>query len=51
MDNNRVGCSYKKFLANNSKEYDGKVGAVVYTCWVEKMELVQNMSGCGNDKK
>ena len=51
VDNNRVGCSYKKFLACNSKEYDGKGGVVVYTRWVEKMELVQNMSGCGNDKK
>ena len=24
VDNNRVGCSYKKFLCCNSKEYDGK---------------------------
>ncbi|GJX78634.1 putative reverse transcriptase domain-containing protein, partial [Tanacetum coccineum] len=43
---NRVGCSYKEFLACNPKEYDGKRGAVVLTWWIEKMESVQNMSGC-----
>ncbi|GJS38316.1 putative reverse transcriptase domain-containing protein [Tanacetum coccineum] len=47
----QVGCSYKEFLACNPKEYDGKGSDVVYTCWVEKMKLVQDMSGCGNDKK
>ncbi|GKC63814.1 putative reverse transcriptase domain-containing protein [Tanacetum coccineum] len=40
------GCTYKAFLACNLKEYDGKGGAIVYTCWIEKMELVQDMSGC-----
>ena len=51
VNNARRGCTYKEFLACNPKEYDGKGCAVVYTCWVEKIELVQNMSGCGNDKK
>ncbi|GJS76182.1 hypothetical protein Tco_0726063 [Tanacetum coccineum] len=45
------GCSYKEFLACNPKEYDGKGGAVVLTCWIEKMENVQDMSGCSNDQK
>ncbi|GKG21903.1 hypothetical protein Tco_0384498, partial [Tanacetum coccineum] len=40
------GCSYKDFLACNPKEYDGKGGAIVYTCWIEKMESVQDMNGC-----
>ncbi|GKC67764.1 putative reverse transcriptase domain-containing protein, partial [Tanacetum coccineum] len=44
-------CSYKEFLACNPKEYDGKGGAVVLTCWIEKMENVQDMSGCSNDQK
>ncbi|GKB54574.1 putative reverse transcriptase domain-containing protein [Tanacetum coccineum] len=45
------GCTYKVFLACNPKEYDGKGGAVVYTCWIEKMESVQDMSGCGDNQK
>ncbi|GJY79594.1 putative reverse transcriptase domain-containing protein [Tanacetum coccineum] len=45
-DNNRRGCTYKEFLACNSKEYDGKGGAIVYTRWIEKIESVQDMSGC-----
>ncbi|GJZ43964.1 putative reverse transcriptase domain-containing protein [Tanacetum coccineum] len=40
------GCTYKEFLACNPKEYDGKGGDIVYTCWIEKMESVQDMSGC-----
>ncbi|GKD96304.1 hypothetical protein Tco_1380201, partial [Tanacetum coccineum] len=36
----REGCSYKEFLACNSKEYDGKGGVVVLTHWIEKMESV-----------
>ncbi|GKE39956.1 putative reverse transcriptase domain-containing protein [Tanacetum coccineum] len=47
----RVGCSYKEFLACNPKEYDGKGGAVVLTRWIEKMESVQDMSGCSIDQK
>ncbi|GKE23560.1 hypothetical protein Tco_1435072 [Tanacetum coccineum] len=34
------GCTYKKFLACNPKEYDGKGGDIVYTRWIEKMESV-----------
>ncbi|GKB93974.1 hypothetical protein Tco_0980111 [Tanacetum coccineum] len=48
---NRDSCSYKEFLACNPKEYDGKGCAVVLTCWIEKMENVQDMSGCSNDQK
>ncbi|GJX75247.1 hypothetical protein Tco_0313842 [Tanacetum coccineum] len=46
VNSNRVGCSYKEFLACNPKEYDGKGGAVVLTRWIEKMEFVQDISGC-----
>ncbi|GKE67907.1 hypothetical protein Tco_1522068 [Tanacetum coccineum] len=31
VNGNRVGCSYKEFLACNPKEYDSKGGAVVLT--------------------
>ncbi|GJZ53748.1 putative reverse transcriptase domain-containing protein, partial [Tanacetum coccineum] len=48
-NNDRRGCTYKKFLACNPKEYDGKGGAVVYTCWIEKIESVQDMSGMSWD--
>ncbi|GKA19564.1 putative reverse transcriptase domain-containing protein [Tanacetum coccineum] len=51
VNGNQVGCSYKEFLACNPKEYDGKGGAVVLTHWIEKMENVQDMSGCSNDQK
>ncbi|GJS88187.1 putative reverse transcriptase domain-containing protein [Tanacetum coccineum] len=45
------GCTYKEFLACNPKEYDGKGGAIVYTYWIEKMELVQDMSRCRDSQK
>ncbi|GJZ52236.1 putative reverse transcriptase domain-containing protein [Tanacetum coccineum] len=51
VNGNRVGCSYKEFLACNPKEYDGKGGAVVLTHWIEKMESVHDMSGCSIDQK
>ncbi|GJR36367.1 putative reverse transcriptase domain-containing protein [Tanacetum coccineum] len=51
VNGNRVGCSYKEFLACNPKEYDGKGGAVVLTRWIKKMESVQDMSGCSIDQK
>ncbi|GJX58176.1 putative reverse transcriptase domain-containing protein [Tanacetum coccineum] len=51
VNGNRVGCSYKKFLACNPKEYDGKGGAVVLTRWIEKMEYVHDMSGCSVNQK
>ncbi|GJU62259.1 reverse transcriptase domain-containing protein [Tanacetum coccineum] len=51
VNGNRVGCSYKEFLDCNPKEYDGKGGVVVLTRWIEKMESVQDMSGCSIDQK
>nr|GEV77463.1 reverse transcriptase domain-containing protein [Tanacetum cinerariifolium] len=41
----------QEFLACNLTEYDGKGGGVVYTCWIEKIESVQDMSGCGDNQK
>nr|GEU38653.1 reverse transcriptase domain-containing protein [Tanacetum cinerariifolium] len=40
VNSNRKGCTYKDFLAYNPKEYDGKGGAIVYTRWIEKIEVV-----------
>ncbi|GKE24801.1 reverse transcriptase domain-containing protein, partial [Tanacetum coccineum] len=51
VNNNRRGCTYKEFLSCNPKEYDGKRGAIVYTRWIEKMESVQDMSGCEENQK
>nr|GEY05839.1 reverse transcriptase [Tanacetum cinerariifolium] len=51
MNNGRRGCSYKDFLAGNPREYDGKGGAIAYTRWIEKMESIQDMSGCSIDQK
>nr|GFD16447.1 reverse transcriptase domain-containing protein [Tanacetum cinerariifolium] len=51
VNDNRVGYSYKEFLACNPKEYDGKGGAVVLTRWIEKMDNVQDMSGYSIDQK
>ncbi|GJU42779.1 reverse transcriptase domain-containing protein [Tanacetum coccineum] len=51
VNGNRIGCSYKEFLACNPKEYDGKGGVVVLTHWIEKIENVHDMSGCSNDQK
>nr|GEV07806.1 retrovirus-related Pol polyprotein from transposon 17.6 [Tanacetum cinerariifolium] len=50
-NNDRRGCTYKVFLACNLKEYDGKRGTIVYTCWIEKMESVQDMSGYRDSQK
>ncbi|GJS11874.1 putative reverse transcriptase domain-containing protein [Tanacetum coccineum] len=50
-NNDHRGCTYKEFLACNPKEYDGKGGAIVYTRWMEKMESVQDMSGCRDNQK
>ncbi|GJY10645.1 hypothetical protein Tco_0378830 [Tanacetum coccineum] len=44
-------CTYKDFLACNLKEYDGKGGAIVYTHWIQKIESVQDMSGCRDSQK
>nr|GEU89420.1 putative reverse transcriptase domain-containing protein [Tanacetum cinerariifolium]GEV30885.1 putative reverse transcriptase domain-containing protein [Tanacetum cinerariifolium] len=51
VNGNRVGCSYKEFLACNPKEYDGKEGVVVLTRWIKKMEYVQDMCCCNIDQK
>nr|GEW24950.1 hypothetical protein [Tanacetum cinerariifolium] len=51
VNGNRVGCSYKEFLACNPKKYDGKGGVAVLTRWIEKMENVQDTSGCSIDQK
>ncbi|GJY39321.1 hypothetical protein Tco_0425685 [Tanacetum coccineum] len=51
VNNDRRCCTYKEFLACNLKEYDGKGGAIVYTRWIEKMESVQDISGCGDNQK
>ncbi|GJY31524.1 putative reverse transcriptase domain-containing protein [Tanacetum coccineum] len=51
VNGNWVACSYMEFLAYNPKEYNGKGGALVLTRWMEKMENVQDMSGCSNDQK
>ncbi|GKF54539.1 hypothetical protein Tco_0161449, partial [Tanacetum coccineum] len=51
VNGNRVGCSYKEFLACNPKECDGKEGVAVLTHWIEKMESVHDMIGCSNDQK
>ncbi|GJZ54819.1 putative reverse transcriptase domain-containing protein, partial [Tanacetum coccineum] len=51
VNRNRVGCSYEEFLACNPKEYNDKGGVVVLTRWIEKMESVQDMSGCSIDQK
>ncbi|GJT16933.1 putative reverse transcriptase domain-containing protein, partial [Tanacetum coccineum] len=50
-NNDRRGCTYKEFLSCNPKEYNGKGGVVVYTLWIEKMESVQDMSGCVDNQK
>ncbi|GJR10235.1 hypothetical protein Tco_0792887 [Tanacetum coccineum] len=34
-----------------NEEYDGKGGVVVHTRWIEKLESVQDMSGCSIDQK
>ncbi|GJX23434.1 reverse transcriptase domain-containing protein [Tanacetum coccineum] len=51
VNNDRWGCTYKEFLACNPKEYDGNGGAIVYTRWIKKIELVQDMSGCRDNQK
>ncbi|GJW20472.1 reverse transcriptase domain-containing protein [Tanacetum coccineum] len=35
----------------HEKDYKGKGGVIAYTCWTEKMESVQDMSGCGDNQK
>ncbi|GJV93781.1 putative reverse transcriptase domain-containing protein [Tanacetum coccineum] len=45
------GCTYKEFLACNPKKYNGKGGAIVYTCCIKEIEFVQDMSGCRDTQK
>ncbi|GKD07953.1 putative reverse transcriptase domain-containing protein, partial [Tanacetum coccineum] len=51
VNGNRIGCSYKEFLACSPKEYDSKGGTVVLTQWIKKIEYAQDMSGCSIDQK
>nr|GEY15421.1 reverse transcriptase domain-containing protein [Tanacetum cinerariifolium] len=51
LNNGQMDCSYKKFLACNPKEYDGKERDIVYTSWTKKIESVQYMSRCRDDQK
>nr|GEX12979.1 reverse transcriptase domain-containing protein [Tanacetum cinerariifolium] len=51
VGNRRNGCSYKEFVACKSKEFDGKGGAVAYIRWVEKIEAVQDINGCGDNRR
>ncbi|GJZ25580.1 putative reverse transcriptase domain-containing protein [Tanacetum coccineum] len=51
VNNGRGVCSYKEFWACHPKDYDGKGRAIVYTRWIEKMQSVQDMSGCGENQK
>ncbi|GKA20531.1 putative reverse transcriptase domain-containing protein, partial [Tanacetum coccineum] len=44
-------CTYKRFMACNPKEYDGKGGMIALTRWIEKMENVINNSGCAENQK
>ncbi|GKD06498.1 reverse transcriptase domain-containing protein [Tanacetum coccineum] len=50
-NNDKMGCTYKEFLACNPKEYDGMGGDIVYTHWIEKMESVQDISGYKDNQK
>ncbi|GJW77316.1 hypothetical protein Tco_0138998 [Tanacetum coccineum] len=51
VSNGQSGCSYKEFLACNLKDYNGKGGAIAYARWIEKMESVHDMRGCGDNQK
>ncbi|GJX23752.1 hypothetical protein Tco_0228197 [Tanacetum coccineum] len=51
MNNGQSGCSYMEFVVFKMKEFDGKGGTTAYTRWVEKMEAVQDISGCGDNQK
>ncbi|GKB65779.1 hypothetical protein Tco_0927191 [Tanacetum coccineum] len=51
VNKNQRGCTYKKFLACNPKEYDGKGGDIVYTRWIEKIDSLQDMSRYEENQK
>ncbi|GJZ27027.1 hypothetical protein Tco_0571280 [Tanacetum coccineum] len=48
---NGNGCMYKEFLACKPKDFNGKGGALVYTRWVEKMELVIDISNYATNQR
>ncbi|GJU05217.1 reverse transcriptase domain-containing protein [Tanacetum coccineum] len=43
--------TFKAFQSCNPKEYDGKGGAIMLTCWIEKMENMIDNSGCAENQK
>ncbi|GJU30208.1 reverse transcriptase domain-containing protein [Tanacetum coccineum] len=49
--NSNNGCTYKSFMSCNPKEYDGKGGAIVLTCWIKRMETVIGNSGFAENQK
>ncbi|GKC11985.1 reverse transcriptase domain-containing protein [Tanacetum coccineum] len=51
VGNGRNRCSYKDFMACKPNDFDGMGDTVAYICWVEKMEAVQDISGCRNNQK
>ncbi|GJS78029.1 hypothetical protein Tco_0727910 [Tanacetum coccineum] len=50
-NNDHRGYTYREFLSCNPKVYDGKGGAIVYTCCIKKIESVHDMSGCRDNQK
>nr|GEW34031.1 hypothetical protein [Tanacetum cinerariifolium] len=50
-NNNGNKCSYKEILACQPKEFDGNVGTITYTRWVEKMKSMINMSNCAINQR
>ncbi|GJX41197.1 putative reverse transcriptase domain-containing protein, partial [Tanacetum coccineum] len=48
---NNEGCIYKEFLACKPRDFNRKGGAIALTRWIEKMELVMDISGCVNNEK
>ncbi|GKC71175.1 hypothetical protein Tco_1117058, partial [Tanacetum coccineum] len=48
---NNNGCTYKEFLTCKPRDFNGKGGAITLTRWIEKMELVTDISGCVNNQK
>ncbi|GJW58297.1 putative reverse transcriptase domain-containing protein [Tanacetum coccineum] len=46
-----MGVLTNEFLACKPRDFDGKGGAIPLTMWIEKMELVMDISGCVNYEK
>ncbi|GJV49738.1 putative reverse transcriptase domain-containing protein [Tanacetum coccineum] len=51
VNGNRVGCSYKEFLACNPNKYDGKRRCYSSYSLMEKMSREHDISGCSVDQK